>query len=362
MKRYGVKTFRRMCALALAVMGMLVLTACEGKTDINSVEQSSGQQIAEKNEDNRYTVVELPEELQTGEGIECKFYMRQGDFPYMIIGVKDKDCYIYKSYILTEEDTWEIRELEWSREFAKREKRCIYDLSIDSKGNYYALIREEDEKRNKETLFLYRILVDGSIQNMDLTELTKVADGREYLFMELAGEDRLAFYYYKKDTGEAEKYQNVGILYDVVTEHVLSDAESMDALNCVFDKEKEGVYYYIDYAQRIIVQKKMGSAVPDKVIRCEKIHSMWNCLLVRDGRGYVFTEDGIYGGSLEEDEWTELVLPMGEMYHDKNYKTDFDEYYQQFGFLNKLPGADREFVIETKDKPEEPCKWVRYYE
>lgn len=153
MKRYGVKTFRRMCALALAVMGMLVLTACEGKTDINSVEQSSGQQIAEKNEDNRYTVVELPEELQTGEGIECKFYMRQGDFPYMIIGVKDKDCYIYKSYILTEEDTWEIRELEWSREFAKREKRCIYDLSIDFKGNYYALIREEDEKRNKETLF-----------------------------------------------------------------------------------------------------------------------------------------------------------------------------------------------------------------
>lgn len=56
------------------------------------------------------------------------------------------------------------------------------------------------------------------------------------------------------------------------------------------------------------------------------------------------------------------VLPMGEMYHDKNYKIDFDEYYQQFGFLNKLPGADREFVIETKDKPEEPCKWVRYYE
>lgn len=92
---------------------------------------------------------------------------------------------------------------------------------------------------------------------------------------------------------------------------------------------------------------------------------LYSQVLIKDGFGYIMTDKGICGGSVNDVEW-KVIIPVEEMYIPKDFNNIEEGKLPESAILclAKVSGNDREFFCMTKsgESADAKIKWVHYYD
>ncbi len=314
-------------------------------------------------------ILEPPQELYQ-DNVVAKYYIANEGNPYVIYGVLEKGKCEFKKCSLSQNYEWVLEPLPgsealaniWvqytSRQTDPEESNDMF-LEADSKGNLYVVTFEEPMNGKP---VLNRISNKGKRKTMKMDAvLDELADGEKSVIgLTMAGDDTLIFFYPSEVSPIAYHQYDIGIRYRISDQSVPTEPESMHwEEHVAFDPYDSEYYYLMDLESQTMLKRAYGETIPEKVIQCKGIRGEMQRRMrltytptVLAGMGYLATKQGIYRGSIEDEEW-KLWVPQKDMYGVPKSDVTFS---LMFDFAAALQGRDREYMMVTT--PEELISWT----
>lgn len=322
---------------------LLCVCACEQpKENINVTAPA-----IEKNEEEFETIIfEEPDEFYAKGVVNCIFG-DNGEYPcYYLLINEGKKMHI-KYYLLDLKEGWKEESVPWIDKFELQAGEELDALFTDSSENYYAYV-----SNNQRIGMLYCYSKNMEKRTLDITKVFDVYPELDFFTLSLTNDDKLVFFFGDNDKPEWNDAMSKVVLYDPITETVIATNEKIDPLLSVFGPDNS--VYYVAEAQKGIMGKNLKENIVSKFISCEGITGDGSSrITIRDDKGYLCSSKGLYGGSFDDKEWKQII--PAETYN----KMD-GEQWKVSGFM-KVPGDDKEFLLNLYEEESGVSKWVYCY-
>lgn len=200
--------------------------------------------------------------------------------------------------------------------------------------------------------YLYRHTKgEANIQKDKIEKILNLSQDQIIDDMVITPEDNLVFFISKKISNDEIEHSSMA-LYNPMTNEILISQKYMLSRSVCFGENRE--IYYLNEGENCIIGKEFGSDSIQSVIPLNDLCQLdWNSkLVVKDGRGAIYTESGIVTGMMTGKDWHKVI--------DSNqyYKERQDYYITDFVMVS---GKDSEYYVFTILEDNETMKWVHYY-
>lgn len=279
-----------------------------------------------------------------------------GDLPcviYCFLDVNDKINYL--QYELTQEMVWKISIPNWSAEVNKIAPMGLISYQVDRLGRKYCSASRDDG-----SVLIYSISETGKFQNIEIKEIDSLSvnDNKKLVKFEVINDSTLALLYGEMN-GINERC-NI-FLFDPFAEKCTKMGTTISS-DIIFDEK--GNYYNLSNSQQYIQCFSIDDTMPQHVIKCEGISSISaiSDLIIESENGYLISNNGIYHGKITDEAWN-VMLPISEMYYNKEDEAFKNAPISAFPGWLKVNGDDLDFYVEThKTNDSNETVWVHYYE
>lgn len=350
--------------ISVCLLIIVFICGCERKNTNQSDYSKKIQELSVNCE-----VIGMPKEVYSDRLLNY-FIITSEPEPVIITASNIDNRVQYKIHKLFSEIGWDSYIPKWNDKCAAIKGYGMATIIEDSKGVFYALLLSKDITNPK----ILRLYENGQVDSLDMSSTKKNYKDCILSTIALIDNSRMVLQFNDFKNNDGKEYLTSSSLvkaveYDVVEEKVGEKEGVMGIENKNFDEE--GNYYKSDKALNLIVGRKIDSTLNDKAIKCGNSIEHALDINIKNGNGYVLTEEGLYGGDLNSNSWkciapiNELKLHINKIKGAKKYGVSSEIHLggSLTHELVKVPGNDKEFYcLQEKKANSNEYIWLHYYE
>lgn len=329
------------------IVVFLIVSLCVCACEQSEQDRNATAPVIEKNEDGFETMIfEEPDDFYTKDAVECIFD-DNGEYPCYYLLISEGKKMRIKYYLFDLKEGWKEEPVPWIDKLELQTGEKLGALFADSSENYYAYI-SNNERIGK--LYCYSKNIEK--RTLDIRKVFDVYSELDFFTLSITNDDKLVFFFSDNENPEWNDAMSKVVLYDPITETVVATNENIDPLLSVFGPDDS--VYYVTEAQKGVMGKNLKENIASTFISCEGITDDGSSRIsIRDDKGYLCSSKGLYGGSFDDKEWKQII--PAETYN----KVDGRQ-WKVSGFM-KVPGDDKEFLLNLYEEESGASKWVYCY-